>query len=119
MSRKIEQSVNVRDREPLGPVSDSYDPVASADLALLQHTEIKPRPMVRHQEGRDTRIVHAYPDAVARHAWLRHLEQRTADAIPVADGAGALRPLAFFGFVDHRKSDRTQGRSSTKLGLPT
>ena len=24
--------------------------------------------------------------------------------------AGALRPLAFFGFVDHRKSDRTQGR---------
>jgi hypothetical protein len=49
MSRKIKQSVDVRNREPLGPLRDFYDLVAGANLALLQHTEIKSRPVMRYQ----------------------------------------------------------------------
>src|SRR5215471_16286578 len=91
MSRKIEQGVDVHNREPLRPLRDLYDLVAGADLALLQHTEIESRPVVRHQEGRDPRIVHANPDTIARHAWLRHLEQRAANAIPVANANLVVR----------------------------
>ena len=91
MPRKVEQGVDVCDREPLGPVGDFYDLVAGADLAFLQHTQVEPWSVMRHQEGRDPRIIHANPDAIAGHAWLRHLEQRIADAIPVADADLVIR----------------------------
>src|SRR5207244_2210667 len=42
-------------------------------------------------EGRHPRFVHANPDAVARHARLRHLEQRAADAVPVANADLVVR----------------------------
>ncbi len=98
MSRNIEQSVDVLNRKPLGPLCDFDDLVAGTDLALLQHAEIEPRPMMRHQESRDPRIVHADPDAITSHARLRHLEQRAADAIPVADADLVVRE-AFHGEV--------------------
>ena len=38
------------------------------------------------------------------------IDRRTIRSCRKRRMAEALRPLAFFGFVDHRKSDRTQGR---------
>src|SRR5262249_43027236 len=90
--------VDVNDREPLGPVSDFYDLVAGADLALLQHPEIELRSVMRHQEGRDAWIVHTNSEAIACHAGLRHLEQPAANAISVADADFVVRQ-AFYGEV--------------------
>ena len=91
MPGKVKQGVDVCDREPLGPVGDFYNLIAGANLAFLQHTEVEPRSVMRHQESRDSRIIHTNPYAIAGHAWLRHLEQRIADAIPVADADRVIR----------------------------
>ena len=91
MSRQIEQRVDIRDGEALRPVRDLYDLVAGADLALLEHPEIEPRPVVRHQQGGHPRLVHPNADPVARHPRLRDLEQRAADAIAVADADLVVR----------------------------
>ncbi len=78
-----------------GPCANSYDLVAGANLALLEHAEIKPRSVVRHQQGRDAWIVHANSDAIACHAGLRHFEQRAPDAIPVADAHLVVRQTLY------------------------
>src|SRR4051794_10065365 len=65
MPRKVEQSIDVGDREPLRALRDLHELVARAYLALLDHTKIKSRPAVRHQQRRNAWLVHAYPDAVA------------------------------------------------------
>ena len=85
MPRQIEQRVDIRDCEILGPLRDLDDLVAGTDLALLQHAEIESGSVVRHQERGNPRVVHPNADAVAGHARLRHLEQRAPDAITVAD----------------------------------
>jgi len=41
--------------------------------------------VVRYQQGRHARLIHANADAVAGDAGLRHLEKRAADAITVAN----------------------------------
>jgi hypothetical protein len=46
---------------------------------------------MRHQQSRDSRIIHTNPNAIAGHAWLRHLEQGIADAITVADADRVIR----------------------------
>ena len=91
MSRQIEQCVDIRDGEVLGPLRDLHDLVAGTDLSLLQHAEIESWSVMGHQERRNPWVVQPNADPEARHAWLRHLEQRAADAIAVADADLVVR----------------------------
>ena len=68
-----------------GPLGDLDDLVAGLDDALLQDTEVEPRPVVRDEQRRHRGLVHPDPDAEARHAGLGDLESRLADAVAVAD----------------------------------
>jgi hypothetical protein len=38
-----------------------------------------------HEQGCHPRFIHANADAVARHAWLRYVKYRTANAVSIAD----------------------------------
>ena len=66
--------------------------VAGSDFALFQHPEIKSRPVLRDQQRRHPRFVHADSHAVASHPWLRDLKQRPADAKPVPDAHFVVGP---------------------------
>jgi hypothetical protein len=112
---KIKQSVDVRNCEPFRPLSDLYELVAGANLALFQHTKIESRSVVRYQQGRHPRLIRANPDAVARYARLRHLEERTAKAIPVANADLVVRQAL------HREvlAELPEGEiATTKRALP-
>src|SRR6185369_14196621 len=61
------------------------DRVARAHDTLFEHAEIEAGPAVLHEQCRHAWLVHAYADPVTGHPWLRHLEQRRADLVPVAD----------------------------------
>ena len=82
---QIEQRVGLGDAQPLGAGQDLDDLVAGLDLALLEHAKIKARPVMRDEQRRHSRLVHPDADPVAGDARLRHLEQRAADPVAVAD----------------------------------
>ena len=54
-------------------------------LALLEHPEVEARAVVGDEQRGNLRIVHADPDPVAGDAGLRHLEDRAADLVAIAD----------------------------------
>src|SRR3954454_8238407 len=114
MPRKVEQSIDVGDREPLRALRDLHELVARAYLALLDHTKIKSRPVVRHQQRRNAWLVHAYPDAVAGDPRLRDLEQSVVDAKSVADAhfvVGQVSTVKFSPNWPKVKSLRPRSRS--------
>ena len=67
------------------PVAIFDDVVAGLHVALFEHAEVEARTTVRHEERGHARLVHPDPDPVARDPRLGDLEERRADAIPVAD----------------------------------
>ena len=85
MPWQVEERVDLGDRHLLRASSDADDVVTRSDLALLDHPEVEAGPAVGHEQGRHARLPHAYPDAEAGHAGLRHLEDRTSDPVPIAD----------------------------------
>ncbi len=82
---EVEQRVDVGHRHLLGSRGESHDVVARLHLALFEHPEVETRTVVRDEQRGDPRIIHADPDAITRHARLRHLEDRAADLVTVAD----------------------------------
>ena len=54
-------------------------------LALLEHAEVEAGAVVGDEQGRNPRIIHADPDAIAGDARLGHLEDRAADLVAIAD----------------------------------
>src|SRR3954453_4888603 len=85
MPGEIEEPVDLGDRHLLGPRGELDDLVSRLHLALLEHAEVEAGPAVRDEQRRNARIVHAEPNAVARHPRLRHFEDRGADLVPIAD----------------------------------
>src|SRR6476646_9380585 len=81
----VEERVDISDRHRLGPGRDPHDVVARTDIALFEHTEVEAGTAVGYQEGSHPRLIHPDPDPIARDPRLGDLEQRRADAIPVAD----------------------------------
>ena len=89
--REVQQRVDVRDRELFWSVGGLFDLVAGLDEALLEDAEVEPRAVVRDEQRRHRRLVHADADAVARDARLGDLEQRLADAVAVPDADLVVR----------------------------
>jgi hypothetical protein len=82
---QVEERVHPRDRHALGVIRHLDDLVARPNLALLEHAHVEPGPAARNEQRGHPWLVHADPDAVAGHARLCHLEDRSPDAIPVTD----------------------------------
>jgi hypothetical protein len=85
MSWQIQQSIALRNRDPFRTIGDFCDFVARTDLPFLQHAKIKSRPMLRYQQRRHARLVHANADSEARYAWLAYFKKGIAYAISVTD----------------------------------
>src|SRR5215510_5883442 len=85
MSRRIKQRVDVGDGHPLGGLAHFHDFVAGTHLARLKDAEVESRPPAGGEQRWHARLVHSNADAIAGDARLRHLEQRAADPIPIAD----------------------------------
>ena len=82
---EVEQRVDLGDGHPLRARGELRDLVARLHLALLEHAEVEAGPAVGDEQGRDARVVHAEPDAVARDPRLGDLEDGAADPVAVAD----------------------------------
>src|ERR1043165_7839969 len=91
MMRGVEQRIHLRDAHPLLRLSRLHDLIAGAHLALLEDSEVEPRPPARGEERSHPRLVRANPDAVAGHPRLRHLEERRADPVAIADAHLVIR----------------------------
>src|SRR6185295_8567752 len=72
-------------------LSRLHDLIARAHLAFLEDPEVEARPSARGEERRHLRLVRANPDAIAGHPRLRHLEQRRADPVAIADADLLIR----------------------------
>src|SRR5882757_10420812 len=91
MMRRIQERVDLGDTHALCCLTDFYDVISCTDGALLQDAEIESGPSTGCQQRRHARLVRPDADAVARHPRLRHLEQRGADPIAVADAHCGVR----------------------------
>jgi hypothetical protein len=85
MPGEVEERVDLRDGHLLRAGGQLDDLVAGFDVTLLQHPEVEAGAVMGDEQRRDARVVHADPDAVARDARLRDLEDRAADPVAVAD----------------------------------
>ena len=88
---QVQQPVDVRDRELFWSVGGLFDLVAGLHHPLLEYAEVEPRAVVRDEQRRHRRLVHANANAVARDARLGDLEQRFADAVAVPDAHHIVR----------------------------
>src|SRR5579862_463611 len=91
MIGRIEKGVDLGDRHPLLRFSHLHDVVAGTHFAFLKNTEVEPWSTAGRQQCRHTGLVHPNADAIAGHARLGDLKQRTADLIAVADAHGIVR----------------------------
>jgi hypothetical protein len=73
------------DAETLRVARQSFDGVAGSDLTFLTDAQVEPGPAAPYQQFRELRHVHADAEFEARHSRLRHLDDRSADAVDVAE----------------------------------
>ena len=90
MIGRIEERVDLRHGHPLLRLSLLHDLVAVAHFARLQDAEVESRPSAGGQQGGHAGLVHPNADAIAGDTRLRHLEQRAADPIAIADAHGIV-----------------------------
>jgi hypothetical protein len=83
MSGQIEQGVNIGHGKSFWTVSNFYYVVARTNFAFLQDAKVESRPVLRYQQSSHPGFIHAYTDAVARYAWLRHFKYGTANAVAI------------------------------------
>ena len=82
---QVEKRVDLGDGHLLRARCELRDLVSRLHLALLEHAEVEPGPVVGDEQCGDARVVHADPDAVAGDAGLGDLEDGGADPVAVAD----------------------------------
>src|SRR5215471_18679870 len=85
MVGRIEESVDLRDRQSLLRLTHLHDFVAGAHRTFPQDAEVESRPSAGCQQCRHPRLVHSNANAIAGNAGLSNLEQCAADLITVAD----------------------------------
>src|SRR5271170_5186040 len=74
MSWQIQEGVNLGHSDSLRTVSNFYNVVARPNFSFLQHAKVESWSVVRYEQGRHPRFVHANADAEARYARLRHFK---------------------------------------------
>ena len=73
---------------------DAFPQISRADFAFAQDGQIKAAATARMKTFRHVRTPESYAEFVARHARLRHLDHRSADAELIADVDGPfVQPL--------------------------
>src|SRR3954452_1705767 len=77
-------------RQPLLRLPHLDDFVTRTDVAFAEHAEVEPGPTAAGQQCGHARLIHPNAHAIARHARLRDLKQRTADLIAVSDTGGVV-----------------------------
>src|SRR5262249_27651982 len=85
MAGQVQERIDLGDRHLLGPTGELDDRVTRFDVSLFEHAEVEAGAVVRNEQRRDARIVHADSDAVARDARLRDFEDGGPDLVAVAD----------------------------------
>src|SRR5262245_5997630 len=91
MIGRIQKSVDFCDSHSLIRLSNLHNFVASAYFAFLRDAEVKPRMSAGCQQRRHPWFVHPDTNAIAGHARLSDLKQRTADLVTIADANGVIR----------------------------
>src|SRR3954470_14925948 len=86
----MEKRFGLYDCQPLLRLPHLDDFVPRTDVAFVEHAEVEPGPTVAGQQCGHARLIHPNAHAIARHARLRDLKQRTADLIAVADAGGVV-----------------------------
>src|SRR6516165_7659804 len=81
MIGRIEERVDLCDGHSLLRLSHLDDFVAGAELAVLEHPQVEPRPSAGRQQCRHPGLVHSNADAIAGNARLRNFEQRADAAV--------------------------------------
>src|ERR1700679_2075239 len=85
MAGQIQEPIDFGYRDLFGSFGDLHDLVARADLAFLNDTEIESGPLMGNEQAGHLRVEHANADSITSDSWLRHLEQRAADPVTIAD----------------------------------
>jgi len=91
--RRVQERIRLGDRHSLLRLTDFDGLVAGTYLTLLQDSQVEAGASTGGEQGGHARFVHPDAEAVARDTRLRHLEDRTSDAITVADGHSIIRQL--------------------------
>ena len=81
----VQKRIHLGDGHALRAAHDPHDLVTGRDLSLFEDTKIETGPAVRDEQCSHLRLVHADADPVTGDARLRHLEQRAADTVTIAD----------------------------------
>ena len=82
---EVQQRVDLGDGHLFGAGGELDDLVSRLYVAFFEHAEVEARAVVRDEHRGDARVVHPDPDAVARDAGLRDLEDGVADPVAIAD----------------------------------
>jgi hypothetical protein len=85
MSRQVQETINVRNRDPYWSIGDFHDVVARPDFSFLQYPKVESWSVMGHQQGWHARFIHANTYAVAGYARLCHLKYRITNAVSIAN----------------------------------
>jgi hypothetical protein len=91
MAWQIEQPVDFRHGNALGPVCDLRDRIACSYFTFLQDTQIEAGPVMSHNQSRHFGVLHPDTQAVTRHSRLRHFEEPTANPVLITDADLVIR----------------------------
>jgi hypothetical protein len=85
MSREVEQRIGFGYSHVHRAVRNFDDLVLASDITFFQNTKVEAGPVMRDEERRHTRLVHANTDAVTSDAWLGYLEESASNPILIAN----------------------------------
>jgi len=91
MSRQIQEGVNLGHAHSLWTVSNFQNVVARPNFSFLQHAKIESRPVMRYEQGRHPRIIHANADAVTCYPRLCHFKYRITNAVTITNAGLVIR----------------------------
>src|SRR5208337_3422567 len=91
MSWQIQEGVSLGYTDSLWTVSNLYNVIACTNFSFLQHANVESWSMMRNEQGRHPRFIHANADAVARYAWLRYFKFSSTNTVSITDAHLVVR----------------------------
>ena len=91
LSWQIQESVNLGHTHSLWTISNFYDVIARPNFSFLQGAKVESWSVMRYEQRRHVRLVHADAHAVACDSWLRYLQYSTTDAVSITNADLMIR----------------------------
>src|ERR1700689_2111564 len=85
MSWQIQEGVNLGHTDSLWNFTNFYNLIVCTNFSLLQHAKVESWSVMRYEQGRHPRFIHANTDAIARYARLCHFQYRATNTVAIAD----------------------------------